>query len=250
MSVYLFVLPAAAEAAKDRLNGVKCRNDGGCCKRLNRFWRSETTKSKHGENGKYFELTDSPNYPWAEVLSCPTIYSKFAEGLKLLHDFSRTNAASMNYYKWAKTEMAEKEWGFAFREGKGRFASANPAMAAIAFSAYYGSFRELTPATIASTIIHEVNHLAFNSGHVKCTHGQREGIVGCDETFVQNLSSDAGAFSWQLIFQHDLIQSGLSSKVRAPLKANLKTIINNLINTLPRYGPGGKTPIKKYYGIE
>jgi hypothetical protein len=247
VAVWLAVLPAQARAQS------QCNNNGACCDDLNAFWKEKVYHQKLSEAldphplSKDFVALDGSTNQWPEKLSCPSVHSRVAGGLKLLHDFSHSGSADRNYYDWAKKILQKTEYAFILLNLEGSFAEANGTMRAIAFSAL--STPNETPARVAGTIVHEVFHVERGAAHVICNHGQSAGKNSCDENIALDFSQATGAYSPHILFLHNLIKSGVFPVHVPSAQSFLNLIIRNQINTLPEFGPDGVTPFLRYYGV-
>ncbi|MDF2371183.1 MAG: hypothetical protein P1V21_10360 [Rhizobiaceae bacterium] len=226
-----------------------------CCQELNAFWQATTYHGERSVNPKDFLLLDGDR-PWQETFQCPSAQSYFADGLKLLHDFSQTDAASINYYDWVRETMdgTDPKTGFVKLYSHGYFTRHNRLFSAIEFSLYNG----LPTLALASTIVHEALHVPHSEGenpynHVPCDDGPWEGYEGfveCDEKLGTEPAFQAGAYSLQMRFLHEYRQGNATPENKEMAKIWMELLFDNAFNTVPEFGPDGVMPIRKYYDID
>tara|TARA_R110000751_G_scaffold189187_1_gene295112 strand:- start:13961 stop:14698 length:738 start_codon:yes stop_codon:yes gene_type:complete len=233
---------------------LKCDNEQ-CCKELNEFWKDTTYRRERSADPKDFLLLDGDR-AWPEGFECPSSGSRFASALKLLHDFSQTDAASINYYDWVRETMdgTDPKTGFVQLYGHGYFTRPNRLFSAIEFSLFYG----LPTLALASAIVHEALHLPHSDGenpynHVPCADGPWEGYEGfveCDEALGTEPDFQAGAYSMQMRFLHEYRQGNATPENKEMAKIWMELLFDNAFNTVPEFGPDGVMPIRKYYDID
>lgn len=227
----------------------------GCCQKLNAFWQATTYHNENSDNPKDFLLLDGDR-PWQETFQCPSAQSYFAEGLKLLHDFSQTDAASMNYYDWVRKALdaTDPKTGLVRLSRQGHFARPNRVFAAIEFGLKYS----LPGPPLASTLVHEALHVPHTDEnnpyeHVLCTGGPWEefaDLLECDETLVAEPDSKAGAYSLQMRFLHEYRKSNATAENKESAKLWMELLFENAFNTVPEFGPDGVMSIRQYFDID
>ena len=230
-----------------------CGNDAACCKELNKFWKKKAY-NRAASIKKEIPIRDTQSATLSIAFSCPSPHSGLVEGIKFLHDFSKSGQADIDYYEHAMSLSQEKGYTIALQPLPSSFARLLRGPKIIVLS-MHNMMNRMPPPMVASIIVHEAHHIEHDSRHITCVSAQ-DGKPDCDPVIGFELSGDHGAYTWQVLFFRDFLMSDWNSSTsdleewdRHVARKYLEAILDNQINNVPATAPDG-TPTRAWFGLE